>query len=152
MPENATNKVLKAETGRRRVLLLLLEEQSHRGDAPGLMRAFSETLKKVIFCFGGTPAFLNISICCSDFCWAGDKEEKGRSLFKKRTHGAAVRVLQGRRLAQSHPAPTPTPSRSELPLSPSVLGEEEEKKKKTQAAKALKLLPNSGSDRRVTAV
>lgn len=41
---------------------------SHRCGVPGLMRALSEILNVVSFCLGGTPAFLYISIWCSDFC------------------------------------------------------------------------------------
>lgn len=35
---------------------------------PGLMTALSETLKVVTFCLGGTPAFMNISMCSSERC------------------------------------------------------------------------------------
>lgn len=43
---------------------------------PGLMRAFSEILNVVIFCFGGTPAFLNISISFSDLCQSEWREKR----------------------------------------------------------------------------
>lgn len=42
-----------------------MDEHSHQ---PGLMMALSDTLKMVIFCLGGTPAFLNISMELSVLC------------------------------------------------------------------------------------
>lgn len=49
---------------------------------PGLMRALSVTLNVVTFCFGGTPAFLNISISLSDLCHSGWRKESGKKYVR----------------------------------------------------------------------
>lgn len=57
---------------------------------PGFMRALSETLKVVTFCFGGTPAFRNISICFSDLC-------QSKMIKKRERYHDERREISGRR-------------------------------------------------------
>lgn len=101
------------------------------------MRALSEILNAVIFCFGGTPAFLNISMCFSLLCQSQGLQQKHTMMIKTTkahqqlyyNHGfnytsktwtyARLTVVSDIcvLLAHSHLSPS---SHSKLPLTPSL--------------------------------